>query len=804
MTRMGRPVVRFLATMKHALSGNGSAPLALFATAVFDVAASAQPAGSGNERDAALLKAASDGDIARVQQLLGEGANIEAKNRDGNTPLNLAAWNGKTEAVRLLLEKRANIAAKDVNGTAALALAAHQGQVEVVKLLLETGTNIEAKKDDGTTALGLAAFQGQVDVVKLLLEKGADIEAKKVDGNTPLNLAAWNGKTEVVKLLLEKRANIEAQDSSNGTTTLGIAAFQGHADVVRLLLEKGANIGAKNQQSNPPLNLAAWNGKVEVVRLLLEKSADIESRDVNGTTTLGLAAFPGQVDVVRLLLEKGADIEGKNRDGNTPLNLAAWNGKTDVVRLLLEKRANIEAQDINGTTTLGLAAHQGQVNVVRLLLEKGANIRAKNRFGNPPLNNAAWNGKPEVVKLLLEKGESIETRDTNGTTTLGLAASQGQADVVRLLLEKGANIRAKNHDGNTPPRLASIRLQAEENSVKEKPADPEVQKQVASARETVQLLEKAQGRGAKHEKGRKSPADAKTPAAETIPSVAPAASVKKGDRPPGRAMAFSVPQARAMLRAAIAKKYSGPLTPCSLAGPLRACVEFTLSPAVDVRVRAADFSFAAPGSHRWTGFVPGAMRTISPDENKLAIAFAQADYLQVIRWETVEPKSYNRFTPKELHVVGFLPTPQRSSIGASVLSWTDALAAQDFVDAFNRLVYAAHHQEDFSAFAAAAKSWRANPIKPPLNPESERLRAVAEKALDDQNLDAAVENYESALEAQPMWPEGWYSLALLYGQQNNYQGAANCMRHYLELVPDAPDAKESREKMAGWEANRKQ
>ena len=372
------------------------------------------------------------------------------------------------------------------------------------------------------------------------------------------------------------------------------------------------------------------------------------------------------------------------------------------------------------------------------------------------------------------------------------------------MLEKGANIRAKNHDGNTPPRLASIRLQAEENSVKEKPADPEVQKQVASARETVQLLEKAQGRGAKHEEGRKSPADAKTPAAETIPSVAPAASVKKGDRPPGRAMAFSVPQARAMLRAAIAKKYSGPLTPCSLAGPLRACVEFTLSPAVDVRVRAADFSFAAPGSHRWTGFVPGAMRTISPDENKLAIAFAQADYLQVIRWETVEPKSYNRFTPKELHVVGFLPTPQRSSIGASVLSWTDALAAQisstPSIASFMRRTTRKISQLLLPLPSLGARI----PSSHRSTPKVEHLRAVAEKALDDQNLDAAVENYESALETQPMWPEGWYSLALLYGQQNNYQGAANCMRHYLELVPDAPDAKESREKMAGWEANRKQ
>ena len=121
----------------------------------------------------------------------------------------------------------------------------------------------------------------------------------------------------------------------------------------------------------------------------------------------------------------------------------------------------------------------------------------------------------------------------------------------------------------------------------------------------------------------------------------------------------------------------------------------------------------------------------------------------------------------------------------------------------NRLVYAAHHQEDFSAFSAAAKAWRENPGKPPLSPEAERLKAATEKALEEQNIDAAVEKYERGVEIQPMWPEGWYSLATLYAPQNNYPGASNCMRHYLELVPDAPDAKEAREKMISWETKPK-
>ncbi len=297
------------------------------------------------------------------------------------------------------------------------------------------------------------------------------------------------------------------------------------------------------------------------------------------------------------------------------------------------------------------------------------------------------------------------------------------------------------------------------------------------------------------------PAEAK-PAPEPSPSAAPAVSVKKGDPPPGNAMKLSVVQARAVLREAITKRYTGKISACGGALGLKACMEHTLSTAVDLRVRSADFSFFAPGSYRWTGFVPGNMKRSQAEGGKVAINFSQADYLQVLTLNETEPKT--NFYPKTLYIVGFVPNPVRATIASMSLSWLTEAAAQSFCDAFNRLVYAAYHQEDFAAFSAAAKAWRENPDKPPLSPEAERLKAVAEKALADQNLDAAVEGYEKVLEIQPMWPEGWYVLGLLYAQQNYYPGAANCMRHYLELAPDAPDAQEAREKMAAWQAQPKQ
>jgi regulator of sirC expression with transglutaminase-like and TPR domain len=102
-------------------------------------------------------------------------------------------------------------------------------------------------------------------------------------------------------------------------------------------------------------------------------------------------------------------------------------------------------------------------------------------------------------------------------------------------------------------------------------------------------------------------------------------------------------------------------------------------------------------------------------------------------------------------------------------------------------------------FSAAAKAWRQNPTKPPLSPEADRERILAENALKEKNLDSVVEHYESALEFQPMWPAGWFNLALIYAEQNDYADAADRMKHYLELVPDAPDAKSAREQIIIWE-----
>ena len=92
-----------------------------------------------NTLNADLRTAAREGNTGTVELLLDRGANIEAKDRWGQTPLLLAAWRGNTETVELLLDRGANIEAKDIRGLTPLLLAAKEGNTETVELLLDRG-----------------------------------------------------------------------------------------------------------------------------------------------------------------------------------------------------------------------------------------------------------------------------------------------------------------------------------------------------------------------------------------------------------------------------------------------------------------------------------------------------------------------------------------------------------------------------------------------------------------------------------------------------------------------------------------
>ncbi|GFP54312.1 inversin [Trichoderma asperellum] len=185
-----------------------------------------------------LLRAwvAQGGDEGVIRELLDDGkVRIDSEDEDSWTLQSCASESGNDAIVRLLVKEGADIEAKDMIGRTPLYCAVGEGHEDVVKLLVEKGADIEAKNYGyGQTPLHWAAKNGHEGVIQLLVKEGADIEVKDINGHTPLYCAVGEGHEDVVKLLVEKGADIEAKDR-DGRTPLSIATKKGNERMVKLL-----------------------------------------------------------------------------------------------------------------------------------------------------------------------------------------------------------------------------------------------------------------------------------------------------------------------------------------------------------------------------------------------------------------------------------------------------------------------------------------------------------------------------------------------------------------------------------------
>ena len=158
--------------------------------------------------------------VDKVKSLLKKGADLEAKDKDGQTALFRAAINGQLDVVKCLVEHGADLEAKDGDGQTALIKAAFGGKLDVVEYLAQNGADLEASDKYGQTALMKAASWGNLDVVKCLVEHGADVEGKDKNGWTALDIAKNCGEDDCVEFLEEYQKKVSAQ-KNNGDKTSG-------------------------------------------------------------------------------------------------------------------------------------------------------------------------------------------------------------------------------------------------------------------------------------------------------------------------------------------------------------------------------------------------------------------------------------------------------------------------------------------------------------------------------------------------------------------------------------------------------
>lgn len=150
-----------------------------------------------DEASRALAEAAFVCDLLKAREFLRAGADPDARDEDGRTPLVSAVLGNSVGLVGLLLEAGADVNARDSRGFSALHFAAEEQLPEMARLLLSKGADPNARDEDGTTPLGRAVFSERDgrDVVRTLIKAGGNPDLANNAGETPRALANRLGST---------------------------------------------------------------------------------------------------------------------------------------------------------------------------------------------------------------------------------------------------------------------------------------------------------------------------------------------------------------------------------------------------------------------------------------------------------------------------------------------------------------------------------------------------------------------------------------------------------------------------------
>lgn len=137
-------------------------------------------------------------DAGKVLDLLlnTKDINLDARARNGDTALMMAAYKGRYDVAKVLLDKGAE---PNQTGWAALHYAAAVGNNQIVQLLLDHSAYIDAESPNQTTPIMMAARGGHILTVKLLLDEGADLTLKNGAGMTALDFARAGGFKDIVE-----------------------------------------------------------------------------------------------------------------------------------------------------------------------------------------------------------------------------------------------------------------------------------------------------------------------------------------------------------------------------------------------------------------------------------------------------------------------------------------------------------------------------------------------------------------------------------------------------------------------------
>ncbi|KAK2690708.1 hypothetical protein QWA68_010615 [Fusarium oxysporum] len=262
-------------------------------------------------------------------------SDLNSQDRDGLTPMHIAASNRNIHALEVLVISGADPYLKDKRGMSPAHLAAQVGWRKGVEYLTDTSHRELGRTRDGATLLHLVAI--------------------------------WFEGSLVSKLLCSRQGMTNARDG-NRRTPLHYASINDNASAMIALLDAGGEINARDENGMTPLHEAIRCLSVKTARLLLKRGADFKAIDGFGQTCLHLSVRYKHNYLLKKFIKIGLAANAYDKFGMSPLHRACSTGVSEHVQMLLEKGASYKARNTHQRSPLDIAVHRENVKAIEVLI----------------------------------------------------------------------------------------------------------------------------------------------------------------------------------------------------------------------------------------------------------------------------------------------------------------------------------------------------------------------------------------------------------------------------------------------------
>lgn len=269
-----------------------------------------QPDGSNS--DTPLHLALKLGNIDHCVTLLNKGANVNAVNRQGLTPIHVLVKAAMNEYSVTAVQHPSPDQYKSL-------LSAILSRSPKLHLCEEMGA------DHKETALHMAIRGGAAteDLAMMLLEKDSSlVDARDYENCTPLIRAVEVESLRLVQALVSNGADLGVVNPTRDTP-LHIAVRKGNREIVRFLVDHGSFIRLWNADGYFPAHLAILNRDCEALQMLCQNNIDSNLQTTKGQTCFMLACQAGSFECAAYLLDYQADPYLLDHENRCCMNVVA-------------------------------------------------------------------------------------------------------------------------------------------------------------------------------------------------------------------------------------------------------------------------------------------------------------------------------------------------------------------------------------------------------------------------------------------------------------------------------------------------